>query len=449
MPAVAPVADPMVAPSAAHPLMQRRAYPVVRYPAENPDDDRKALLGKILFWDEQLSTDDTVACGTCHRGAAGGSDPRSATADARLPGLDGMLEPVPGPTSDDIRGALGIAACDAQGRRMNAALQVTQRKPPTNLDAMFTGDTFWDGRASRDFVDPDTGVTLIRGVLDAQSGRIIGGALESQAVLPPISTVEMACADPSWSKIHRKLAVVTPLALARDVPSEMASFIEQHGRSYPAMFEATYGATMKVSTTDPDNVINTGRIAFALATYQRRLTSSQTPWDRWNAGDPTALSARQVRGFEVFMGKGRCQACHAPPLFMDLSFHYIGFHDLARDAGKGNLVGSQAVDRGRMKTPTLRNVGLREPGGLLHQGDGPGHDLSTVLGLYNDGGLVTERAGTSRIDPALIDPLITHLELTADEIDMLLDFLRNGLTDPRVQGELPPFDRPTLSSEAS
>ncbi len=26
----------------------------------------KRVLGKILFWDEQLSSDDTVACGTCH-----------------------------------------------------------------------------------------------------------------------------------------------------------------------------------------------------------------------------------------------------------------------------------------------------------------------------------------------------------------------------------------------
>ncbi len=34
--------------------------------AENPVTEQKRVLGKILFWDEQLSSDDTVACGTCH-----------------------------------------------------------------------------------------------------------------------------------------------------------------------------------------------------------------------------------------------------------------------------------------------------------------------------------------------------------------------------------------------
>ena len=42
----------------------------------NPVTEQKRVLGKILFWDEQLSSDDTVACGTCHIPAAGGGDPR-------------------------------------------------------------------------------------------------------------------------------------------------------------------------------------------------------------------------------------------------------------------------------------------------------------------------------------------------------------------------------------
>src|SRR5688572_14476854 len=29
-------------------------YPTVTYPPENPDSDAKAILGKILFWEEQL-----------------------------------------------------------------------------------------------------------------------------------------------------------------------------------------------------------------------------------------------------------------------------------------------------------------------------------------------------------------------------------------------------------
>jgi hypothetical protein len=51
--------------------------PDVLVPAENPITASKTILGKILFWDEQLSSDDTVACGTCHLTEIGGSDPRN------------------------------------------------------------------------------------------------------------------------------------------------------------------------------------------------------------------------------------------------------------------------------------------------------------------------------------------------------------------------------------
>ena len=54
---------------------------------ENPVTEEKRVLGKILFWEEQLSSDDTVACGTCHIPAAGGSDPRLAA----HPGPDGLF----------------------------------------------------------------------------------------------------------------------------------------------------------------------------------------------------------------------------------------------------------------------------------------------------------------------------------------------------------------------
>ena len=39
------------------------------------------------------------------------------------------------------------------------------------------------------------------------------------------------------------------------------------------------------------------------------------------------------------------------------------------------------------------------------------------------------------------------LNLTGEEQTDLIDFLRNGLTDPRVQDGIFPFDRPYLSTE--
>src|SRR4030095_14929521 len=49
-------------------------------PPQNPSTHVKVVLGKILFWDEQLSSDDSIACGTCHLPEFGGSDGRGLQA---------------------------------------------------------------------------------------------------------------------------------------------------------------------------------------------------------------------------------------------------------------------------------------------------------------------------------------------------------------------------------
>jgi len=90
-----------------------------------------------------------------------------------------------------------------------------------------------------------------------------------------------------------------------------------------------------------------------------------------------------------------------------------------------------------MKTPTLRNVGLRQGGGLLHSGTATGKSMGTLIAAYNAGGTVKDH----------LDSAIVPLQLTDDEIKDLTDFIENGLTDPRVKMETSPFDRPKLSTE--
>jgi cytochrome c peroxidase len=401
------------------------AYPPVSYPTENANSVAKALLGKILFWDEQLSSDDSMACGTCHRAKAGGSDPRAGT--ARHPGPDGLPA-----TTDDIHGAIGIRRCQIVTGAVSyvadplfgSGPQVTRRKPPTYLDAMFFPALFWDGRATGAFTDPDTGSVLIPS----------GGALESQAVGPPLGDAEMACEVRTWADVHAKLRTAVPLSLARNLPADIQAFIA--GRSYPELFAAVFGSQAKVDASDPDDVINTRRIAFSIATHERRLTSDQTPWDRWNAGETNALTEAQLRGFDVFMSSGRCQLCHAPPMFTNSAFHNLGFESAAFDTGRQEVTTS-ATDRGKFKTPTLRNVGLREAGGLLHDGSGHSRTLETVVAAYD----LPPNADSNT------DPLIVILALSGGQSTDLVDFLRNGLTDPRVRDETTPFDRPTLRSE--
>src|SRR5262245_66083593 len=80
------------------------ALPPVPVPAENPLTEPERVLGKMLFWDEQLSSDGSIACGTCHRPAQGGADPRVG----RNPGVDKG-------TIDDVLGSPGIASLDRDG----------------------------------------------------------------------------------------------------------------------------------------------------------------------------------------------------------------------------------------------------------------------------------------------------------------------------------------------
>jgi cytochrome c peroxidase len=405
-------------------------YPAVVYPVENPKKAEIAMLGKILFWEEQIGELDNMACGTCHRPKAGGSDPRASEAASLNFGADKVMG-----TPDDVRGGRGVVHCDHTTHLpipdAGTVAQITGRKPPTYFDAMFFPYLFWDGRAGEEFKDPVSGATVIAK----------GAALETQASGPPTNPTEMGCdgtatAGERWTYIATKLTSVVPLAKAKFVPDAMKAAITAAGSSYPNLFQAAWGS--------PD--VTPAHIIMSIANHERTLTSSDTPWDRFNGGEKTALTAAQQRGLALFNTKARCNLCHQPPLFSDAArgpglpvgknaeggtsdgFHNVGFLDPSIDPGRG---------MGQMKTPTLRNVGLREAGGLLHNGTGPGATLGDVLNAYKSGGSVA----TFR------DGLMQQLDLTTAELDDLADFIRNGLTDARVKDEQPPFDKPILSTE--
>jgi len=396
-------------------LEKTKPYPDGVYPQENPYSAEKALLGKILFWEEQLSSHDTHACGTCHQPGAGGSDPRSALGASLGAGPNGLFG-----DDDDARGSPGVVRRDATGAQKQDPvyglnIQITARKAPSALDAWFFDELFWDGRATTSFVDPVTGAVAIAS----------GGALESQAAGPPVNSAEMSREGYSWTAIESKLVAAAPLKFASQIPAAMAQAISEHP-TYPSLFEWVYKTPG----------VTTPRILFAIATYERQLRSDQTPWDRFNAGDSDALTPDQQAGLAVFNVKARCAKCHAPPLFTDNKFHNIGAQASELDAGRSSISGDEA-DLGKMKTPSLRNVGLRAAGGLLHFGTDSGATLRSVLDVYRQGGTHHEHT----------DPEILPLNMPDYEFEQLLEFLQNGLTDPRAAAELPPFDRPHLGSE--
>ncbi|MCC6284974.1 MAG: hypothetical protein IT439_06670 [Phycisphaerales bacterium] len=383
--------------------------PPVEAPVENPITEEKRVLGKILFWDEQLSSDNTVSCGTCHIPGSAGTDPRIAI----HPGLDNVA-----PSPDDVRGSPGVISCDefdqylpASGFGLNR--QVTPRSANAAIQAMYAPELFWDGRAASRFINPDTGAVSIDS----------GGALESQAVGPPLSSVEMAHAARDWGQITRKLAGARPLALAEDLPPDIAGAIPG-GTSYPDLFEAAFG----------DGQITAERIAFAIATYERTLVPDQTDWDRFIAGNPGALNAAEQRGWAAFQGPAaRCNVCHTAPQFTDHSFRNLGLRPIAEDSGR-QVVTGEFEDRGRFKVPTLRNVALKST--FMHNGQF--NALPGVLGFY---------AGGGGPFPDNRDPLLAGIALPPPVAADIVAFLQGGLVDPRVENEEFPFDRPTLRTE--
>jgi cytochrome c peroxidase len=383
------------------------AVPPVPVPVENPLTEPKRVLGKILFWDEQLSSDGSVACGTCHRPGAGGGDPRAA----RHPGIDKG-------TIDDVMGSPGIVALGRDGHPrpdplFGAEPQVTPRLAPSNFGALWADELFWDGRAGSEFKDPLTGKVAIAR----------GGALENQALAALLNEHEMAKAGRSWADVAAELARARPLALATEWPADTAAAIEQH-RTYPALFAAAFG----------DATISPQRIAFALATYQRTLVSDQTQWDRFDAGDTTALTGRALYGWRALQSF-HCTACHTPPLFTNNEFFQIGVRRADFDRGRENVTGDPE-DAGEMKVPSLRNAALRPR--FMHTGEFT--NLGGAIRFYITTLALPERDGIPGAG------LYTFNMSGIDESD-LREFIAAALTDPRVRDETFPFDRPVLRSE--
>jgi cytochrome c peroxidase len=383
------------------------AVPPVPVPPENPVTEPKRVLGKILFWEEQLSSNGTVACGTCHRPASGGADPRMG----RYPGVDKG-------TIDDVRGSPGIVSLDRNGHPQQHPVfgdepQVTPRLAPSNFAGLWADELFWDGRASSVFKDPISGTTAIAH----------GGALENQALAALMNPAEMAKSGRTWADVTADLAHAKPLGLATDLPADVAAAITARP-SYPALFAAAFG----------DTAITPVRIAFAIASYQRTLVSDRTLWDRYDAGDTTALSGRALYGWRA-MQAFHCTACHTPPLFTNNEFFQIGLRRAVFDAGRENVT-HDPEDAGEMKVPSLRNAGLLPR--FMHTGQFD--NLGAAIGFYITTMALPERDGIPGFG------LYTFNMSQIDESD-IAEFITAALTDPRVRDETFPFDRPRLRSE--
>lgn len=159
------------------------------------------------------------------------------------------------------------------------------------------------------------------------------------------------------------------------------------------------------------------RVAHALDAYVRTLTTPNSPFDRYAAGDKQALTDAQKRGLMLFVGKAECTLCHRGPNFEDDQFHALGIR--GNDQGRF-LVTGVAEDRYAFKTPTIRNVELTAP--YMH--DGSLATLRDVIDFYDAGG--------GQQQPKSV--LLRRLNLNAREKADLVAFLES-LTGKVVRRE--------------
>jgi cytochrome c peroxidase len=131
--------------------------------------------------------------------------------------------------------------------------------------------------------------------------------------------------------------------------------------------------------------VHAASLARALSAYVASLISADAPFDRWAAGDTTALSTEARRGRRLFDGRARCSVCHRGPNFTDEQFHNTGVawrDGTPTDSGRF-AVTRRERDIGAFKTPTLREIARTAP--YMH--DGSTASLGDVIDFYDRGGI--------------------------------------------------------------
>jgi len=154
----------------------------------------------------------------------------------------------------------------------------------------------------------------------------------------------------------------------------------------------------------------------AIAAYERTLISGSTAWDRWKAGDNTAISESAFRGWNIFQSI-KCSNCHDGVLFTDQQYHNIGIgmDQPNPDVGRGGFV-KRIEETGAFKTPTLRDVAKSAP--YFH--DGSAKTLEEAVDIMLAGGKPNQYLDTKNLKPQKVLP---------EQREDLLNFLRSLTVD--------------------
>lgn len=233
---------------------------------------------------------------------------------------------------------------------------------------------------------------------------------------------------------------------------------------YPAAYEAVFGAlpdlgdtarfppdgapgapAWEAMTADDRDAVNrvAANVGKALEAYERTLIPGPTAFDRYVAGDRSAMTARERDGLLAFV-RAQCVFCHFGPLFTDNLGHalrwpgdpvagadrgrYDGLAALARSPFRAEGRYSDAPgayppaespkpeDLGAFITPSLRGVGHTAPYGHA----GAVETLEDAIRLDAMGGL----PGSDPRAVGVRDPSLFPFAVDDDTVAAIAAFLR-------------------------
>ena len=162
-----------------------------------------------------------------------------------------------------------------------------------------------------------------------------------------------------------------------------------------------------------DSDINSDGISKAIAAFVRTLLSGNSPYDKYVAGNKNALTASAVRGMNLFFSdRLKCSVCHSGYNFTDEKYHNNGTKIDSANPDLGRyLVTNKESDRGKFRTPTLRDISRTSP--YMHNGSIKG--LNDLIDFYDKGG----------VPNSYQSPVVKPLQLTIEEKVDLKKFLRS------------------------
>ena len=288
-------------------------------------------LGQALFFDPILSGNRDISCATCHH-------PDLASGDA-VPVSIGT-------------GGEGLG----EDRKLGGSRRFIGRNATDlfNRGAPQWHTMFWDIRVE---VDVPRGIKSPAGE-DLPKG--IPNVLVAQAMFPVTSRHEML-GDKDEASLDSD---GNELAFLDDEEAIWEALIARilSVDAYADMFAAAFPEI-------PLESLTYGHAAIAIAAFESdAFAFADSPFDRFVAGDDSALSADALAGANLFYGEANCSACHSGALFTDQKSHNIASPQTGpgKEAESPDDFGRFRVtfdleDLYAFRTPPLRNVELTGP----------------------------------------------------------------------------------------